>query len=177
MKERLVVDASVLIAIVRAEPEQAELQRILDERKRAGVALIAPAGLWLEVVNSLVRRHRTGTDRVLQTVKEIDDIGIELVDIGRPLLILTLDLTERFGLTSYDASYLAVAIAEDADLLTLDGDLALAAGDRAVRVGGPLRLHEISAVYEHDVAWPRYREASSYLARLRAEALAVRAGR
>jgi len=177
MKERLVVDASVLIAIVRAEPGQVDLQRILVERKRAGVALIAPVGLWLELVNSLVRRHRTGGDRVLQAIKEIDDFGIDLVDTGRPLLILTLDLAERFGLTSCDASYLVVAIAEDADLLTLDGDLALAAGDRAVPVGDPPRLHETSAVYEHDVAWPRYREASSYLAKLRAEALAVRADR
>jgi predicted nucleic acid-binding protein len=176
MSKRLVVDASVVIAIVRSEPERDDLQRILEERKRAGVALIAPAGLWLEVVNSLVRRHRTGSEHVLQAIKEIDDFGIELVDIGRPLLILTLDLAERFGLTSYDASYLAVAMVEDADLVTLDGDLAVAAGDRAVAVGGPPRLHEAPAVYEHDVTWPRYKEASAYLAKLRAEALAARSG-
>ncbi len=176
MSKRLVVDASVVIAIVRSEPERDDLQRILEERKRAGVALIAPAGLWLEVVNSLVRRHRTGSEHVLQAIKEIDDFGIELVDIGRPLLILTLDLAERFGLTSYDASYLAVAMVEDADLVTLDDDLAVAAGDRAVAIGGPPRLHETPAVYEHDVTWPRYKEASAYLARLRAEALAARSG-
>ena len=174
MKERLVVDASVVIAIVRQEPEQGDLRRILDERTRAGVALIAPTGLWLEVINSLVRRHRTKTELVLQAIKEIDDFAIQLVDIGRPLLILTLDLAERFGLTSYDASYLAVAVVEDADLLTLDSDLAVAAGDRAVAIGGPPRLHETPAVYAHDVTWPLYKEASAYLASLRAEALAGR---
>jgi len=176
MMERLVVDASVVIAIVRSEPEHVDLQRILDERKRAGVVLIAPTGLWLEVVNSLVRRHRTRSEDVLQAIKEIDDFGIQMIEIGRPLLILTLDLAERFGLTSYDASYLAVAMVQDADLVTLDGDLAVAAGDRAVAIGGPPRLHETPAVYEHDVTWPRYKEASAYLAKLRAEALAARSG-
>lgn len=174
MKDRLVVDASVMIAIVRPEPERAVLLEILAERTRAGVALVAPSGLWLEIVNSLVRRHRTTSERILETLKEIDGFGIRIVDIGRPLLLLTLDLAERFGLTSYDASYLAVAITEDADLLTLDRDLAAAAGDRAVAIGGPPRLHETTPVYEHEVTWPRYKEASAYLASLRAEALAGR---
>jgi predicted nucleic acid-binding protein len=174
MKERLVVDASVMIAIVRPEPERAVLLQILGEHTRAGVSLVAPSGLWLEIVNSLVRRHRTKGELVLQAMKEIDDFGLRLVDIGRPLLILTLDLAERFGLTSYDASYLAVAVVEDADLVTLDSDLAVAAGDRAVAIGGPPRLHETAAANEHDPTWPRYKEASAYLATLRAEALASR---
>ena len=36
------------------------------------------------------------------------------------------------------------------------------------------RLHDAPAVYEHDVTWPNYKEASAYLAKLRTEALAGR---
>jgi hypothetical protein len=74
-------------------------------------------------------------------------------------------------LTAYDAAYLALARTEDADLLTLDDELALAAGDRAVPIGDDHRLHETPAVYEHQVTWPMYKEASAYLAKLRADAL------
>lgn len=174
MSARLVVDASAMIAIVRSEPEQGVLETILEARKRAGVRLLAPTGFWLEIVNSLVRRHRLSSEEVLEAFRDIDAVGLHMVDTGRSLLLLTLDLAERFGLTAYDASYLAVALTEDADLLTLDRDLALAAGDRAVSVGDLPRLHESPTIYEHDVTWPRYKEVSAYLAHLRAEALAGR---
>lgn len=171
MSDDLVVDASAILAIFLTEPERREVEHVLSTRTRAGDRLLAPPGLWLEVMNSLVRRHRWSSEEVLDAFREIDDFRIRPVEVGRPLLLLTLDLTERHGLTSYDAVYLALAITQDADLLTLDGDLALAAGDRAVPIGPP-RLHETPAVYEHEVTWPRYREAARYLAKLRADALA-----
>ena len=175
MSPKLVVDASAILAIVLAEPERRDVEHVLATRTRAGTALLAPPGLWLEVVNSLVRRHRWSSEGVLEAFRDIDAFRIQLVDLRRSMLVLTLDLAERHGLTAYDASYLAVAMAEEADLLTLDRDLAFAAGDRAVPIG-PSRLHETPAVYEHDVTWPRYKEASAYLAKLRAEALAARSG-
>ncbi len=39
------------------------------------------------------------------------------------------------------------------------------------------RTAETSAPYEHEVTWPNYKEASAYLARLRADAPAGRASR
>jgi predicted nucleic acid-binding protein len=176
MTKALVVDASAMITFLRSEPDADAVSEILTARKRAGGSLLVPAGFWLEVVNSLVRRHRLSSAEVLEAFVEIDSFGIQTVEIDRPLVVMVLDLAERFGLTGYDASYLALAIAERAELLTLDGDLAVASGDRAVAIGGPPRLHETPAVYEHDVTWPRYKEASAYLAKLRAEALAARSG-
>jgi predicted nucleic acid-binding protein len=171
MNARLVIDASAVIAIVRSEPERDVLEQLLEARKRSGVTLLAPSGFWLEVVNSLVRRHRLSSAEVLEIVREIDTFGIRMVDLGRPLLVLTLDLAERYGLTAYDAGYLALALAEDADLLTLDRDLVYAAGDRAISPDDWPRLSETPAVYEHDVTWPNYKEASAYLAQLRADAM------
>ena len=71
--------------------------------------------------------------------------------------------------------YLALATAHGAQLATLDRTLAAAAFD-PITFDGSHRLHETPAVYEHDVTWPRYKEASAYLAKLRAEALAARSG-
>ncbi len=172
MNDSLVVDASAMIAILRSEPDRDAVFEILRVETQAGTNLLAPAGFWLEIVNSLVRRHRWSSAQVLQGLQTLDRFGIRGVDVDRPILLLTLDLAERFGLTSYDASYLAVAISLRAKLLTLDADLASAAGDRAVLIGGSPRLHETPTVYEHDVTWPRYKHASAYLAKLRAEVLA-----
>jgi predicted nucleic acid-binding protein len=174
MNESLVVDASAMIAILRSEPERDAVVEILRVDTQAGTNLLAPAGFWIEIVNSLVRRHRWSSAQVLQGLQAVDRFGIRGVDVDRPILLLTLDLAERFGLTSYDASYLAVAISQRAKLLTLDADLASAAGERAVALGGSPRLHETPAAYEHDVAWPGFKGASTYLAQLRAEVLAGR---
>lgn len=163
-----------MIAIIRSEPEHVALTQLLEARKRDHVTLLAPACFWLEIVNSLVRRHRVPSEKVLEAFHEIDEFAIQRVDLERPLLVLSLDLSERHGLTAYDASYLAIAITSDADLLTLDGDLASAAGDRAVSIRGFPGLHETPASYEHEVTWPRYKEASAYLSRLREKAMAGR---
>jgi hypothetical protein len=85
-----------------------------------------------------------------------------------------IDLMERTGLTSYDALYLAVAEQLGATLATLDGRLATAAGDRLDPLGGSTRMSEAPAIYEQDVTWPNYKEASAYLAQLRAAAIAGR---
>lgn len=108
---------------------------------------------------------------MLRAIHEFDQWGIETVEFDRPLVLATLDLVERHGLTPYDASYLAVAIVADGRLLTFDAELRRAAGWRAVRVNGQ-RFSEPPVTYDREVTWPNYKEASAYLAQLRAEAIA-----
>ena len=76
---------------------------------------------------------------------------------------------ERYGLSMYDAAYLALADSIDGEVLTFDQALKIAAGDRAITLGH--QLSETQVVYERDVTWPNYKGASAYLAKLRAEAL------
>ena len=90
------------------------------------------------------------------------------------MLLSTLDIAERHGLTAYDATYLALAISVDGQLLTFDEALRAAAGARAIPTGHEHRTAELRPAYEHEVTWPNYKEASAYLARLRADALAGR---
>jgi len=100
----------------------------------------------------------------------MDELQVESIHLDRPLLLLTIDLQTRSGLSAYDAAYLALAQAEDARLLTLDARLADAAGDRAMRIDGmpPRRLAEEAAAYGGEpIDWARF---GPYLARLRAEA-------
>ena len=110
-----------------------------------------PVHFWFEVVNSLSRRHRYHGLDLLRAVHELDELEPVTVDPDRPLLLLTIDYVERFGLTSYDASYLALADVHGGDLATLDRALQVAAGRRAIVFDARHRLSEPSPPYEHDV--------------------------
>lgn len=170
----IVVDASVALPLVHPEPLSAHITRRLAEWHDRGLRLIAPVHCWLEVVNSLARRHGYSGAELLEAVSELDHVGIDMVPMDRPLLLLTIDVLERHALTGYDAAYLALAHATDARLATSDRALARAAGERAIFLSedGQPRLSEGSAHYEVDPTWPGWRGSGAHLARLRADAAA-----
>ena len=166
----VILDSSIAIALVRKEPASIAIRAAVRRWTDEGRVLVVPAIFWFEVVNALARRHRYRGVDLLHAVHEVDEMDLVTVDPDRGLLLLTIDLVERFGLTSYDASYLALANLHGGDLATLDRALASAAGARAVSFEERHRLSEPPAVYEHDVTWPTYKRASAYLSKLRAEA-------
>ena len=169
----VVIDASAAIAIIRDEPDGRVAMEILTSVESVGTRVIVPLHFWLELMNPLMTRYRMAGLDVLEAIHDLDRFGIETIEADRALVLATLDLAERHGLTAYDAMYLALTIAFDGRLLTFDDELRTAAGARAVGATR-YRLSVAPGAYERDVTWPRYREASAYLAHLRAEALAGR---
>ena len=165
----VVMDASVAVAIVRDEPEGVAAAASISQWTRDGARIVVPSHFWLEVANTLILRRHWPAAKVLQAVHELDNLQPDTVELHRGLLILTIDMIERHGLTTDDAAYLALAISMDGTLVTLDAKLRAAAGARALQLG-PARLSEAPAAYEHDVTWPNYKGASAFLAKLRAEA-------
>ena len=165
----IVLDASAAIALIRREPPWPAIAEVLRASAREAVRLLAPEAFWLEVVNVLVRRHGLPPSEVVEALRELDDLRIDSVRIDRPLLLVTIDLQAQFGLSAYDAAYLAVAESEDARLLTLDRQLTRAAGPRAVPLPGSSqeRLSEVPASYGEPIDWARF---GPYLAELRAAA-------
>ena len=168
MPDTLVVDASAALAILRAEPSGEECARVIASVLPDGTILV-PDSFWLEVTNVLVRRYRWIPDAVVAALHGLDEVGIGTVPIDRPLVLLGLDLMTAHQLSGYDAAYLALAEIEDAALLTLDGDLAAAAGDRAIVPGGR-RSRESRAPYGLAARRPRWSEHGRYLAELRRRA-------
>lgn len=166
----VIVDSSIGIALVRKEPMAPVIRAATRRWADAGRALLVPSIFWFEVVNALARRHRYRGLDILHAVHELDELEFITVDPDRGLLLLTIDHVERFGLSAYDASYLALMDLHGGELATLDRAMATAAGPRAVTFDERHRLSEPPATYEHDVTWPNYKGASAYLAKLRAEA-------
>jgi predicted nucleic acid-binding protein len=166
----VVIDASVAIALVRAEPISDAVDARIRSWRIDGKEIVVPGEFWLEVTNVLLRRYRQPGRAVVAALHQLDDLGLQTIDIDRPLVLLIVDRAERHGLTSYDATYLALAEMLDADLFTNDQALLDAAGARGVSPLGNRHLSERPATYESEATWARYRDISAFLARLRAEA-------
>ena len=171
MPEPIVLDASAAIAWIRREPAGPRIAAILKEQAKNGGEVLVPGHFWLEVANTLGRRYRFDLGQIVREVQDLDLLDVRSVEVDRPLWLLTVDRTGLFGLSAYDAVYLAVAEANGAMLLTLDAELVRAAGRRALP-SGQHRLQEPSAQY--DVRDPNavWAEFGDYLAKLRQDVLA-----
>jgi predicted nucleic acid-binding protein len=172
LSEAAVVDASAALSLVLSESGSVAVRARLEAWRRAGYSVQVPSHFWLELANALIRRHRLPSSLVIAAIHGLDEFGLETIELSRPLVLLALDLTDRHGLSMYDAAYLALAESVDGQLLTADRGLLGAAGDRAVAVPGEdHRLSEELPPYANrQPSWPRYRGVSAYLARLRVEA-------
>lgn len=172
-EQPVVIDASVATCLLLGEAQAPMVAQALESWVSEERPLVVPAHFWLEVVNRLSREPLMKGVDVLASIHRLDTFGLETFELGRPILLQVVDRVERFRLTAYDAVYLAVAEYVDGELATLDRALIAAAGRRAITFDDEHRLHEPPAVYAHEVTWPRYKEASAYLAKLRAETLAA----
>lgn len=119
----VVVDASALAAVAFQEPEAQAMRDRLE-----GHSLVAPQLLAYELANVAVtklRRHpreaatiQAGLAAILAADFEIYWSDVNHVDV--------VTVAQQTGLTAYDAAYLWLARHLDAELVTLDGDLARA---------------------------------------------------
>jgi predicted nucleic acid-binding protein len=177
--DQVVVDASVGIAYVRDEVATAAVDRAVAAWSRDGRRLVVPAVFWTEIVNVLGTKHRYRAAQTTEALRELDELGLETVEIGRPELILVADAMERHRMSAYDATYLVLAQQLNTPLATLDRQLAAAAGRLGLLVGeeSGRGAREAAAPYGTPVAerpssLPDYAGLGAYLGELRRRALA-----
>lgn len=123
-KPPVVVDSSVIAAIVFDEVEQEEARMTL-----AGKQPVAPDLLRFEITNVGMNRLRQGKSRLeeaLEGLEHFDALAIEFAGIV-PAPVLR--MAARYKLSAYDASYLWLASELRAPLVTFDKRLAAAAAD------------------------------------------------
>jgi predicted nucleic acid-binding protein len=125
----IVVDASVLIAVLVGEPTR---DRIIARTQ--GVELLAPGSVHWEVgtaLSALLKRRRIKLAEVQSVLAAYARIPLRLVEVE---LAAALELADRFGLYAYDAYLMASARRHQAPLLTLDPRLGRAAREAGVQV-------------------------------------------
>lgn len=85
--------------------------------------MIAPNLLFYEVANVLKYNPRFGIEEVKSALTALEDLGIITYDFRGDLRDKSIELAYRFGVTVYDASYIALAVLQNATLYTADKEV------------------------------------------------------
>ena len=117
----MVVDSSMICAILFDEPERDEAERLL-----AGRQLSAPRLIDHEVLNVALKKGRRGLPaRVVEGA--LADYLEQQIDLADTDLLASYALARHLDLTAYDAAYLWLAAEMKAPLATFDRKLGEAA--------------------------------------------------
>jgi len=118
----LVVDASVIIAVIANEPVKPALVE-----QTVGATLLAPASVHWEIGNAfsaMLKRKRITLEQANAAVQVFHSIPIRWLDVE---LEDALSLSVRLDIYAYDAYIIAAAQKQKCRILALDGGLIHAA--------------------------------------------------
>ena len=118
----IVVDTSVIIAVIANEPEKDSLIR-----QTTGAELLAPPSCHWEVGNAfsaMLNRRRITLLQAQQAIEAYQNIHIRFVDVD---LMQAVALAQRLGIYAYDAYIIACALMRRCPLISLDRGLVAAA--------------------------------------------------
>ena len=125
----IVVDTSVIIAVIANEPEREALVELTT-----GADLIAPRSVHGEIGNAfsaMLRRERIKVEQAIQAVKLYQRIPIRFVDVE---LEESLQIADTLGIYAYDAYLIRCALKYKSPLISLDRKLVSAAKRMKARV-------------------------------------------
>jgi predicted nucleic acid-binding protein len=113
----VVLDASLVLKWFAAEQRgSAEARALRDDYAAGRLFVVAPALLFLELLNVAGRRWRWNEDSLNELAAALDDLAF---DVGEPGLRSVASWVVR-GLTPYDAAYVALAEERRLSLVTDD---------------------------------------------------------
>ena len=124
----LVVDASVLLAVLTSEPERARIVELTQD-----VDLSAPASVHWEIGNALsamLKRGRMNTVQATRVLKNYEMIPIRFVEVS---LLESIQISAERKIYAYDAYLIACARDQRCRLISLDKALLQAAKDSGVK--------------------------------------------
>ena len=123
MDDEAVIDASVAVKLVIDEEHTSVSRALFVAFEDRGVARIAPPLLPFEITNALHKRVAAAemtAQAAVQGFRSLASYKIEIYTIDA-LHEQALELAHRMGMgASYDAHYLALALARDCELWTAD---------------------------------------------------------
>ena len=126
---RIVVDTSVLIAVIADEPEKA---RIIELTK--GAVIVAPPSVKWEIGNAfsaMLKRSRLTLEQALDAIDVYQSITLEIAEID---LKGAVGLAGRYNIYAYDAYILQCAIEYELLLISLDNNLIKIAKQEGIQV-------------------------------------------
>jgi predicted nucleic acid-binding protein len=141
---KFVLDASVTLSWLlkdTAAREEAYPLAVLNALRAASTTAIVPMTWGLEIANVIARSEAKDLVTAAQSgsfIALLEGISIEVdAETFTHVLSDTLQLSRRYRLSSYDASYLELALRSASPIATLDEDLRRAATKAGVKLFKP----------------------------------------
>jgi predicted nucleic acid-binding protein len=128
----VVVDASVALPFVA--DAQPDVVAVWTSWRSAGRLMLAPPLLGIEIANALLRRRRQPAADIVAVLATLEATGLAFADRGLAGLRAVLPIAERHRLTTYDATYLWLALDVEGALATRDRELTDAARAEGVEL-------------------------------------------
>ena len=125
----LVVDTSVIIAVIANEPEKPTLVA-----QTQGADLFAPRSLHWEIGNAfsaMFKRRRITADQAKAVIKIYQQIPLNLMEVD---LAQAIELASQLDIYAYDAYVIACAVDQNCPMVSLDAGLIRAAKSAGVTV-------------------------------------------
>ena len=129
MKNEVVLDTSVIVAVLVAAPEREALIA-----RTSGLGLVAPRSVHWEIGNAfsaMLKRKRISERDALAAIETYEAIPIRFVDVD---LAAAVETAAEEGLYAYDAYLIVAAQEQGVPLLTLDRGLRDAARRAGVTI-------------------------------------------
>ncbi|MDF1542170.1 MAG: type II toxin-antitoxin system VapC family toxin [Anaerosomatales bacterium] len=116
----VVIDSSVAFKWFDATEQGADIAvGLLREHKRDDTALLAPAHLHLELINTLVCR-RVAPEEIERAVRFLADADVLVAAVDDALLVDAARIAHSERIALYDATFIALAARLEAELVTAD---------------------------------------------------------
>ena len=125
----IVIDTSVIIAVIANEPEKDSLVRLTR-----GADLLAPHSVHWEIGNAfsaMFKRNRVTLEQALKAIQAYNKIPIRFVDVE---LEQSLEIAETSNIYAYDAYLIQCALKFRSPLISLDKNLVNSAKRMKVKV-------------------------------------------
>ncbi|MGB0335336.1 MAG: type II toxin-antitoxin system VapC family toxin [Opitutales bacterium] len=130
---KIVVDASILLAVILEEPEKPSLLAITE-----GATLLAPGCLKWEIGNAFSAMLKRGRLNIGEVQKGLSIYGMIPIQEAEVVHQSALELCDRHKIYAYDAYYMELAKRRSIALLTLDQRMATVAKLENIDVKGDL---------------------------------------
>ncbi|MEW6245298.1 MAG: type II toxin-antitoxin system VapC family toxin [Nitrospirota bacterium] len=122
MAEKIVVDSSVLVKWVKTKDETLvrEARALLAEVEKLSLDVHVPALLLYEIGNILLLKTSLDATALDDALEHLERLPFTVAPPAMPLLKRAASLGRKWGLTFYDASFVALAVELDCPFITAD---------------------------------------------------------
>lgn len=140
--KRVVLDASIALKWFLKEEDTDIAEVLLERIKRKEIEVDVPQLFFFELANVIKTKTKSTSQDVLEAINKIFSLKLSGEKINKKLLVKANFYAQKYDLTIYDASYLALAKTLGVNLITADEKLKKRARLKFVKSLGDLKFKQ-----------------------------------